>query len=66
MECGSTSSADLQIVVMTGRVVWSYRLDNHSGMFRKQVDLESYARGVYLLQIRTDSGREYTERIVTQ
>lgn len=46
---------DMQIVDMTGRVVYNQKLDL-VGLYNTQIDLSSFAKGLYTLQVRTADG----------
>ena len=49
---------DLEVRVMNviGEVVYTENLNKFVGEYTKQIDLQSYTKGVYFLEITTDNG----------
>jgi len=47
---------DVRIINVIGEVVYSENLNKFVGEYTKQVDLSTYTKGVYFLEITTDNG----------
>ncbi len=58
----NTADANFEAVVrdMAGRIVYSAEAESNAG-----IDLSTYGKGVYLLQLRT-GGKYYTERLIVK
>ncbi|HJM16330.1 MAG TPA: T9SS type A sorting domain-containing protein, partial [Flavobacteriales bacterium] len=47
---------EVRIINVIGEVVYTEDLNEFVGEYTKQVDLSTYTKGVYLLEIDTDNG----------
>ena len=47
---------DIRIVNLIGEVVYTENLEQFVGQYTKQVDLTTYTKGIYFLEITTDNG----------
>ncbi|MBT7726372.1 MAG: T9SS type A sorting domain-containing protein, partial [Flavobacteriales bacterium] len=47
---------DVRIINVIGEVVYTENLNKFVGEYTKQVDLSTYTKGVYFLEITTDNG----------
>ncbi|MBT6815005.1 MAG: T9SS type A sorting domain-containing protein, partial [Flavobacteriales bacterium] len=47
---------DVRIINVIGEVVYTENLNKFVGQYTKQVDLSTYTKGVYFLEITTDNG----------
>jgi len=58
VEFNSLSRQDLtfRIINVVGAVVYTENLNEFVGQYTKQVDLSTYKKGVYFLEITTDNG----------
>jgi len=50
------SSVSLEIISLTGETVYRENLGSFQGSFDKQLDLSSFAKGIYILRLSSDSG----------
>jgi len=56
-ESNTKQMLDVEVVSILGKVVFSENLDNFIGTYKKEVNLATYAKGVYFLEISTDQGK---------
>ena len=47
---------EVRIINVIGEVVYTENLEQFVGQYTKQVDLATYTKGVYFLEITTDNG----------
>ena len=52
----SRQSLEVRIINIIGEVVYTKNLEQFVGEYNKQVDLATYTKGVYFLEIETDNG----------
>ena len=52
----SKQSLEVRIINIIGEVVYTKNLEQFVGEYNKQVDLATYTKGVYFLEIETDNG----------
>jgi hypothetical protein len=56
-------SFDIKIMNMAGQVLYTEKVENHSGQFDKTIDVSSFAKGVYILSLNGTRGI-VTEKII--
>lgn len=54
---------EVRIINMIGEEVFSEILNNHKGVYKREIDIKKSGTGVYLLQLKTSNGLE-SKRIV--
>jgi len=59
-------SGELSLMSATGRVLWEKSLEWEAGVFSREIDLNGFSSGVYLLILREPNGQVNTLRIVNQ
>ena len=65
IELNSSQSSAIEVKVYSplGQEIFSDDIVSYSGEFKRKINLEDYAEGVYIINITTDSGNLYTNRI---
>ena len=48
---------------MLGQEIYNQEITSSSGQFQKEISLEDYLEGVYVIHITSDQGQFYTNRI---
>jgi len=56
-------SFDIKLMNMTGQVIYTERIENHTGQFDKVIDISGFANGVYILNLNGTKGI-VTEKII--
>jgi PKD repeat protein len=64
-ESGQSQDVRIELINALGQTIWTESVQNHSGAYRKELSLGSYAKGIYHLRIHTAKGT-HTERISLQ
>ena len=58
-----TNNIEIKIIDLTGRTVFTDNQNNYSGIYKKQIDISSFAKGTYILNIKSGN-KIKTEKIV--
>jgi hypothetical protein len=56
IELLQSQHVDIQILDLSGRLVWTQAYGRQYGRFAQPIDLQQEARGLYFLQVRLDAG----------
>jgi hypothetical protein len=51
-----SQSVRMEILSLNGEIVYNQDLGNVTGSVDKQIDLSSFAKGIYVLRLISDSG----------
>ncbi|MCC5915946.1 MAG: T9SS type A sorting domain-containing protein, partial [Cryomorphaceae bacterium] len=53
----------ISIVDLQGKTLWREIAKNHEGIYRRELDIQQFAAGMYMLQLKNKEG-ELTRRII--
>jgi hypothetical protein len=57
-------NVDLNIRSMLGQVVYNRRVENFSGKFDEEINLDGLDKGIYVVSVETPMGRQFREAVV--
>ena len=58
-------SLEVNILDITGKIIYAESIDNNTKVLKKQIDLSSYAKGIYVMQVQSDK-EAFTKKIVIE
>lgn len=61
----NSANLTVELVSVSGQIIYTENYNQFSGTYRKQVDLSNYAQGVYYVKLITDKG-VITKKVVKQ
>jgi len=65
MTIDETQDIELQVLSISGKLVWSEKFRNQAGNRRYPINIEDQAKGVYILKVSTGIG-SYTKQLIIQ
>ena len=65
MTINETQDIELQVLSISGKLVWSEKFRNQAGNRRHPINIEDQAKGVYILKVSTGVG-SYTKQLIIQ
>ena len=61
-----TQNLDIKIINMVGKVVYTENLEQFVGEYTKQIDLTTYTKGIYFLEITTTNDGVINKKLILQ
>ena len=55
---------EVRVINVVGEVVYTENLEQFTGEYNKEIDLVTYTKGVYFLEITTEAGMIYKKMIL--
>ncbi|MBI2966551.1 MAG: T9SS type A sorting domain-containing protein [Bacteroidetes bacterium] len=56
MEITGQSYFEIKLLTVTGRIIYEETLNNYTGKYQKTVDMRSHAKGIYIIQVKSEKG----------